>query len=118
MAVIEDSEVSPAADWMTDMAEAYLQEGVSSLLPRRMPPNPHFLEHKVEAIPTASTTIRPKHGVGAEQIHLQMVTESQAWKSLIRCRHSCMWRDYEAGQKGMLPSNFKNTVFMMSAGKV
>ena len=47
-----------------------LQEGLDALLPSWVLPNANLLEHEVQVDPAALATVRPKHGVRAQDVHL------------------------------------------------
>lgn len=53
------------------MVRTCLQESLNALLPPRVLPNADLLEHEVQVDPAALAAVRPKHGVRAQDVHLQ-----------------------------------------------
>ena len=48
-----------------------LQEGLNSLSPVGSAANSHFLIHEVQAVPASTAAVWSKHGVRAQDVHLQ-----------------------------------------------
>ena len=43
----------------------------------------HFLVHEIEALPAAFATVRSKHGMGAQDVHLQLTTTLEEFTECI-----------------------------------